>query len=307
MNLRSVDLNLLVVLRALLKERHVSRAAEQLNMSQPATSRALQRLRLMFDDPLLVRTPSGYDLSGRAEVLLPRLEEVLTQTSSLITEPDFDPKLSSQTIKFYALEAEVIEFLPPFFQCMREKAPHMSLQILSNPMDQFEALESGEVHFAISTFQPSSGASELRSLELGELSFAVVMSADNPLADQELTVDAFIQAEHGYVSLTGRGRSLLEQKLIVTGHLEQGAHLKTPLRLSNFGSIGPLCEHSDVIFNLPRQIAVEIAKGRNIVVKDTIPELSLLNTKMRLYWHERHHKDPMCRWVRQELKQLARG
>lgn len=302
MNLRGVDLNLLVVLQALLKERHVSRAAERLNMSQPATSRALQRLRSMFDDPLLVRTPDGYDLSVRAGSLLPRLNEILKQTGSLISEPGFDPATSSQLLKFYALEAEVIQFLPDLFQRLRKHAPNMSLQVFSNPMDQFEALENGEVHFTISTFEPSSSASQLRSLGVGRLSFAVLMSADNPLAKGDLTTESFIQAAHGSVSLTGRGRSLLEQKLIVMGYLSQGAQLRTPLKLTNFGTIGPMCEHSDVIFVLPRQIAEEIAKGRNIVIKEAPAELDLDGIEMRLYWHERHHKDPMCRWVRQQFK-----
>ncbi len=101
MNLRDLDLNLLVVLRQLLKERHVSRAAEQLGMSQPAVSRALQRLRGLFADPLPVRTPDGYVPSARAEALLPGLEQLIGDIERLIAGPTFAPEASTQTVRFY--------------------------------------------------------------------------------------------------------------------------------------------------------------------------------------------------------------
>ncbi|OAD21170.1 transcriptional Regulator, LysR family, partial [Candidatus Thiomargarita nelsonii] len=122
MNLRTIDLNLLVVLQQLLEERHVSRAAEQLCMSQPAVSRALQRLREMLDDPLLVRTSHGYDLSARATSLLPQLNQLLGDAERLITGPAFEPANSTQTVRFYGPDPEISWFLPPLFERMRQLA-----------------------------------------------------------------------------------------------------------------------------------------------------------------------------------------
>lgn len=91
-NLRSVDLNLLTVLQALIEERHVTRAAEKLHMSQSAVSRALQRLRVLFNDPLLVKSAEGYTLSSRANKLSTELSFVLQSVTSLIQEHEFNPR-----------------------------------------------------------------------------------------------------------------------------------------------------------------------------------------------------------------------
>ena len=154
MNLRTIDLNLLVVLQQLLQERHVSRAAEQLHMSQPAVSRALQRLRQTFDDPLLVRSTEGYDLSARATSLLPQLNQLLDNTKSLITGPAFEPASSLQTVRFYGPDPEIDWFLPLLFARMRDQAPYMGLEARSEPQDHFALLESGDVHFVLSAFKP---------------------------------------------------------------------------------------------------------------------------------------------------------
>ncbi|WP_241235026.1 LysR family transcriptional regulator [Amphritea opalescens] len=109
-NLRSVDLNLLVILQKLLETRHVTHAAEQLSMSQPAVSRALQRLRSTFDDPLLVKTAQGFDLSARGADILPRLQRLTDGVKELIAEPVFDPASAVDVVRVYGLDLEVVCF-----------------------------------------------------------------------------------------------------------------------------------------------------------------------------------------------------
>lgn len=305
MNMRSVDLNLLTVLHQLLLERHVSRAAERLNMSQPAVSRALQRLRATFDDPLLVKTSNGYDLSARAVVLLPQLEEWLAVAERLIKQPIFEAKKSSQTVRFYAPDPEVSWFLPPLFERMRDLAPGMSLQARSDPRDHFELLASGEVHFVLTPLKPSSNTAHLRTLQLAPMDFSIVMSEAHPLAREPLTLDTYIKANHGVISLTGRGSNWIEQRLIAQGVLSPNEKLRVPLSLSSFSSIAAFCEHSDVMFHLPRKFAEEIARGRQLIVRESLPEL-FADEKLHvyLYWHERFHRDPMCLWVRDQVREI---
>lgn len=304
MNLRTVDLNLLVVLQGLLEERHVSRAAERMNMSQPAVSRALQRLRELFDDPLLVRTPQGYDLSARAAGLLPKLDQLLEGADRLISGPKFDPSTSTQIVRFYGPDPEISAYLPALFQQMRQAAPHMSLEVRSDPMDHFALLERGEVHFVFTPYEPSANTGQLRSMTVERLEFGIVMSADNPLAKCRLTMKRYLAASHGFVSLTGRGAALMEQDLADKGHLQRGQKLSIPLYLSSFTSIASFCERSDLLFHLPRRFAEEMAQGRNLVVRDELPGLEPRFSHVYLYWHERFHRDPMCVWVREQLKAL---
>ena len=301
-NLRSLDLNLLVVLRQLLEDRHVSRAGEQLGMSQPAVSRALQRLRAVFDDPLLVRTSRGFELSARAEALLPALSQLLQDAERLVSRPTFDPAASTQVVRFYGPEPEIGWFLPPLFERMRRLAPGMTLEVKSEPREHFGQLERGEVHFVLSPFEPRSSTAELHRLRLAPLTLAVVMSADNPLAQGPLSVERFAAASHGLVSLTGRGTGMLQRELAGQGHLAPGDALHQPLRLSSFTSIAAFCEHSDVVFRLPRRFAEELARGRNLVVREVVPQTSTEVTHVSLYWHERFHQEPMCVWIREQLK-----
>jgi DNA-binding transcriptional LysR family regulator len=301
-NLRTLDLNLLVVLRQLLADRHVTRAAEQLGMSQPAVSRALQRLRALFDDPLLVRTARGLERSARAEALLPDLTQWLEDAERLVSRPTFEPATSTQTVRFYGPEPEIGWFLPPLFERMRRLAPGMVLEVNSEPRDHFGPLERGEVHFVLSPFQPGAGTAQLHGLRLAPLTFALVMSADNPLAQGTLSVERFAAASHGLVSLTGRGVGMLEHELTAQGHLAPGERLNQPLRLSSFTSIAAFCERSDVVFRLPRRFAEELVRGRKLVLREALPWTDIAFTHVYLYWHERFHKEPMCVWIREQLK-----
>ncbi len=307
MNLRNIDLNLLVVLQQLLRERHVSKAAEQLNMSQPAVSRALQRLRQMLGDELLVRTSQGYDLSARALLLQAQLDQLLEDTQRLITEPEFIPETSMQTVRFYGPDPEINHYLPPLFAQIRQQAPQMRMQVRSDPQDNFALLEAGEVHFVLTALQPEVNISHLYGLKLTDLVFTVVMNKDHPLAKGEVSIEDYLNAKHGMVALTGRGSSLLEQYLMVRGYLGPGEQLDTPLHLSSFYAISSFAEHSDVLFHVPKYFTEDVIRGRNLIARDILPEVLSIqpNKHVYLYWHQRHHQDPMCCWVRELLRALA--
>lgn len=295
-NLRSVDLNLLVVLQQLLETRHVTRAAELLHMSQPAVSRALQRLRGTLDDQLLVRTTHGYDLSARGKELLPHLQDLMSGITQLVTPPSFDPNSSEDVVKFYGLDLEVACFLPQLMTVIRQEAPRMRMEIRSEPRDQFEMLENGDVHFTITGISPKTNEDQYRRLLLAQTGTVCLMSADNSLAKGKLTLDKYVAASHGLVSITGLGPGMIDHHLA-----ELGLKRHLALRLPNFMTAAEYCENSDILFVLPEIVARKIAKGRNIVLKPVPDELSSRSVSFSLYWHERHHRDPMCIWIRQKI------
>ncbi len=307
MNLRSIDLNLLVVLRQLLEDRHVTKAAEQLNMSQPAVSRALQRLRELFADELLVKTANSYALSARAEELLPQLNRLLDSTEQMIIGSTFDPAESVQTVKFYGSDPHITEFLPPLFAQMREHAPHMKLEAYSDPRDHFDLLESGDIHFVISSFQPTTNTDQYHYLVLSKMELAIVMREDHPLAHELFTLENYLAEKHGAIALTGRGPTILDQKLTREGKLARGEQLDIALRLTSFTAIARFCEQSDILFHLPKHFAQQMARGHKLIVRDTLPELKPEYDRVYLYWHARYHNDPMCIWIREQLKQLNMG
>lgn len=298
-NLRSVDLNLLVVLQQLLETRHVTRAAELLNMSQPAVSRALQRLRDTFDDPLLVRTAHGYALSARGIDILPRLQILISGVEQLIAEPKFNPAEAEDIVRVYGLDLEVACFVSPLMKVLRSEAPNMRLEVRTEPRNHFELLEKGEVQFALTGMVPQVGEGQYRRLLIAQSGVVCMMAADHPLASEALTLDGYLSASHGLVSMTGHGPGHVDERLEQLG---RERHLA--LRLSNFMTAADFCETSDLLFYLPQIVAQRIAQGRNIVLKPVPDELKSPPINFYLYWHERHHRDPMCRWIRQRILQV---
>lgn len=295
-NLRKIDLNLLVILEVLLEERHVTRAAEQLEMSQPAVSRALQRLRETFDDPLLVKSMHGYDLSARAEELLPALKGVLQDLGQLIGRPGFDPASSSAQVRVACLDLEGALFLPKLLETMRHEARQMQLDIHSQPGDHFRLLQQGDVDFVISGLGPPQGEAQINRVALATTRVVCVMSRGHPLARQALSLDDYVSASHGFVSMTGRGVSVMDK--LLRGH---GLQRDVVVRTNSFLTVPEFCAGTDLLFALPEIVAERLCRDGQLVMQPLPAELAERELKFYLYWHQRNHRDPMSQWVRRQL------
>ncbi|WP_040661392.1 LysR family transcriptional regulator [Neptuniibacter caesariensis] len=299
MNLRSVDLNLLVVLQALIDEQHVSKAAERLNMSQPAVSRALQRLRTTLQDPILVRTGSGYDLSARAVVLREQLSHVLHEVQAIMQPEQFDPMQAEGVLKLTGLDLELILLMPDVIRMLREKAPNLRVEVVPQLPEHFELLERGDVHFTITGLFPQTHHDQYRRIEIARTGHVCVMDRDNPLAKGELSLQDYANASHGLVSITGKGPGMMDDALG-----EFGYKRKVMLRLANFMSVAQFCQQSDLIFTLPKIMATHLAQGTSLVLRPLPKEFALPEVVLYMYWHDRYHHDPMCSWVRAELAEI---
>lgn len=298
-NLRGVDLNLLVVLEALLRERHITRAATSLSMSQPAVSRALGRLRETFDDPLLVRGPAGLTLSERAEGLRQPLADLLAGLSGLVAAPDFEPADATGSLRIGCLDLEAAIYLPDLVPAIRQNAPNMQLEIYSHPDDYFALLAEGRLHLAISGLEPWAGAAQFHRRVIDHTHSEVLMGQDNALADPPMTLERYSAARHGVVSITGRGPAMMDERLA-----RQGVHRQVALKLSSFANVPDACANSDVIFSLPHRLTRRLAARDGRLVTRPLPgALQEQRFPMYLYWHARHHNDAMSLWFRRLLLQ----
>ena len=293
-NIRSLDLNLLVILDALLEERQVTAAAQRLEMSQPAVSRALSRLREMFSDPLLVRGDEGYDLSARARYLQPTLKTVLSGVKQMVAPMSFDPSSASETVRVGALDMEMALYMPDIMKRLRDQAPGMSLEILSKPADYFVSLAKGELHLALSGQEPDFATDQFHRAEIDRTHSLCVMGAQNPVAQHELTLERYLSAAHGFVSISGKGPAIVDM------HLKQmGYQRRVAARLSSFFNIPEFCEHTDLIFAVPARLAERLCQSHKLVTRPLPPEIPQPIIQFYLYWHARFHQDPMHRWFRQ--------
>src|ERR1700751_2788696 len=128
-HLRHVDLNLLLALHALLEERPVPRAAKRCFLSQSAMSRALERLREMFDDPLLIRSGRAYERTVRGDALLRELQSLLPRLEAMVRGQDFDPQRSQERFRLAVTDHASITLIPPLIRRIRSTAPDIRLEV----------------------------------------------------------------------------------------------------------------------------------------------------------------------------------
>ncbi|WP_338591400.1 LysR family transcriptional regulator [Shewanella khirikhana] len=138
--LRASDLNALFTLSVLLEHAHVSRAAQALGMSQSAMSQALNRLRVLFEDPLLIKSHNGMTLSSKAEAMLPELQNCLTMASALLGDQSFDPAKAQEQVRFAMNDVAAQLLIPDLISHFGERAPGLTLDYQAQHKDCFQSL-----------------------------------------------------------------------------------------------------------------------------------------------------------------------
>ncbi|AKF04231.1 LysR family transcriptional regulator [Sandaracinus amylolyticus] len=298
MNLRSVDLNLLVVLDALLEERHVTRAGKRLGLSQPAASNALERLRAMFGDPLLERTRDGLRPTPRAESLRPALRDALESTARLVARARPDLSTIVQTVRWSVVDYGLPLFVPPLLASLAEHAPGIDLVVSpwSGAEDALAAVSDGALDLAVSVHAP--GASELRWQRLFEERYVVAMRADHP-ARRRFTLERWLALPHVVVSGRGQASGALDAALAARG-LSRRVGLVVP----SFLAVPAIVAGSDLVALVPeRVLRAVVCPG--IVARE--PPLAVSGFEVGLGWHPRRDGDLATMRVAQEIVRIARA
>lgn len=298
MDIRKVDLNLLVVFDALLRELSVSRAAEALGMSQPAMSFALGKLRVMFDDPLFIRASRGVRPTPRAEQLAAPLQSVLDQIKSAVLQPPaFDPSTTRRTFTFRMADVGELVFLPKIRAHLARVAPEANIRILATPPAQIEeALESGELDLAVGYFPTLQGAA-IYQQRLFSHSLVCVVRKDHPVIGDQITRAQFMQAQHVVVHRENVSHELFEQALA-----EQGLSRRIVVSVPHFLAIPLLIAESDMVATVP--YAVGLSFARMAELKVLRPPTRVPPVDVKQFWHARFHRDQANTWIRGVIAEL---
>ncbi|HBD92030.1 MAG: LysR family transcriptional regulator [Rhodobacteraceae bacterium GWE1_64_9] len=293
MNLRALDLNLLVILDALLDEAHVSRAADRLNLSQPAASAALQRCRHLFRDDLLERGRGTMRLTPRAEALRAPLKSLLAGVTDLVDPAE--PPLAElrQTLRIAMADFPALLVIGPLQRALRSTAPGLDLVI--QPWHGAEAARSalvaGTTDLAISVF-PTEDAEIDRQALLTE-HYVIALRPGHPaLAGFDL--QGWLAFPHILVSGRGDSRSPLDGVLARLG-LARRVGLVVP----SFGMVPDLLRGSDMIAMLPSRILTVAPDLASLPVPIEVAGFTL-----HLAWHRRRAKDTGLRHVAAQLARL---
>ncbi len=203
LNIAKIDLNLLVYLDVLLREGSVTKAANQLSITQPAMSNGLKRLRDLFKDPLLVRTSDGMTPTKRAIELQPVIRDVLSKLeSSIQPEIEFDPATSTRTFRIMTSDYAESTLLLELIGRLAEFAPSITLDLITPSDVTFHDVEQGKVDMAINRFDELPLSFHQKVIWYD--TFSCVVAASHPDKDN-FTLDAYLRGQHIWVSKTGFG------------------------------------------------------------------------------------------------------
>ncbi|RIY31871.1 transcriptional regulator [Psittacicella hinzii] len=294
-NIKNLDLNLLKALDALLDEQNVSRAAQKLNLTQPAVSSILAKLRDKFDDPLFIRTATGLMPTERALSLAEPVKRILHDIERLVAIPEFDPSLLERTFKIAATDNITRRLVLPLTQHLLKISPKIKIAFLSaQGRDLEELLRKGELDLVI--VAESAMPVNLRAKVLYHEHYVCVMSKTHPLASQELDLEAFCAYQQVLVSYWGgnfQGATDLALR-------EVNKQREVVLSINNFLLLPEILRKSDYIAIAPAHL---VTANDELVVKK--PPIEVKGYNKLMGWHERVHYDQVHKWLREQVVQIV--
>ncbi len=294
MNVQDIDLNLLRVFDAVLRQGGVTPAASTLGLTQPAVSNALARLRKLFGDSLFVRTPSGMEPTPFARELAQPVRQALALLESALAHgPGFDPGSATRAFRFYMSDVGQIEFLPPLVERVQREAPGVRLEAVALDVDDIgAALAAGGLDLAIG-FLPGLGP-PVRRRPLFRDPYVCLMRADHPITT--LTRKRFLEVSHALVTYRG-GHRVIEEAFE-----RAGLARKIALRVPHFTVVPMVLERTDLVLTLPGRVA-RVFERRG-AFKSLPPPLAIPPAEVAVHWHERFEADPGNRWLREQVIDL---
>jgi DNA-binding transcriptional LysR family regulator len=282
-NLRTFDLNLLVAFDVLMRELNVTRAAEQMFVTQSAMSHILHRLRQQLDDALLVKTPTGMKPTERALALIEPVRALLAEMEQLIQPP--------------------LEFLliPALTGAVDQIAPSIDLHVkrteASFPVAQ---LENGSLDVVLGFGSVLNPPAHLRCQTLFDDEMVCVVRQNHPIIRTAPSLEDYIVVPHMLISWKGTPAGIIDQHL-----QEMGLERRIKLIVPNFLSAPLIVAQTDMVLSLPYKLAKRFTK---FVPLEIFPvPIQLPAYDLVMIWHPLHDKDPAHQWLRAKIMAIGQN
>lgn len=303
-NKRSSDVYALQCLMTLVAEAHVTRAADQLGISQPAMSAMLAKLRTRFADPLLVKTEAGMVPTERARELAIRARLAIEGIEQIFQEGrSFDPASSDAHFHLIASEAVAFFLIPRLMARLRAHAPGVAVSLRQPDVTRLrEELEDGRADMMIGYLRTVSP--HLRATRLRARSLRVVVWKDHPEIGRKISLDQYTRYPHVCYSPTAAGGSTVEMQ-VESRLAERGARRRVALYLPSVLAMPAAIAGSDLLATMAADVAEPVAPLFGLKVLQ--PPIDLGSVDMSMYWHERAHKNPAHQWFRKIVADVARS
>lgn len=299
MQLSSIDLNLLLVLSALLETGSVKEAARRLALSPSATSHALGRLREVLDDPVLVRAGRSMVLSARAEALAPRVRRILEESEALFRQAEgFDPAHLSRAFRVIGNDYGELLIVAPLGATLATAAPGVDLFAVPEPTGgAIEALRRGDADVALGVFgelPPDLGKTRLFRDE-----FVCLLRDGHPALGRRWTKRRFAALDHVLVAPRGTPRGAVDSILA-----EHGLERRVARTVSTFLVAPHLVAGTDFVVTISRRFAERLGPSLGLVQRK--PPVAPEGFYVSMIWHRRFDADPEHRWLRESIEAEVR-
>jgi DNA-binding transcriptional LysR family regulator len=301
-NLSHIDLNLLVHLDALLRNRSVTRAAAQVGIGQSAMSHNLARLRELFSDELLTRGPEGMRLTPRATALLEPVKTMLAQVEALVSrEQAFDPATAVRTIRFGLPDSMEVLIMPALLARLRQVAPGIHLRLYNiDPSRLLDDLDADVMDLAIFYEPLREGQVHHKRRKLFTETFLCMFNAENTGVTPPISLDDYVRLPHVLTSMA-QGTS---PRGFVDDALEKlGLRRSVALTTQRFLTVPSLVSHAPVIVTMGSRLARRFSAELGLSLSP--PPVDLDEVTVSLLWHASYDHDPAHAWLRNQLVELV--
>jgi DNA-binding transcriptional LysR family regulator len=296
-HLRQADLNLLVVFTVLAEERNVTRAAARLLLSQPAVSRALQRLRDMFHDDLLIRSSSGYEPTPKGQRLLHELETSLPRLDRLLSGAEFDPTTEETTFRIAGTDHAAHVLCPLLCLTVVPRAHKIYFQYLPLHDGTFDAMEKGRIDLVLIA-DDGTGPAHFAKEVIFEVDFVCVVAKESKFS-RALTLKQYLSAEHVGVGILGGVQNVPEQRLASVG-AKRHCRIWVPFHTTAMRSVAG----TNLVATIPRRVAESEVSNRAIKI---VKAPAVLGTfKYLMAWHPRMNSDAAHNWLRSIVREAGK-
>jgi DNA-binding transcriptional LysR family regulator len=297
MELRDIDLNLLVVFNQMLLDRRVSTAADKLGVTQPAISNALKRLRLLLKDELFLRTSQGMEPTPYALHLAEPVAYALNALQNALNQRDsFDPQTSDRTFTLAVTDIGEMYFMPPLMDALAKRAPSIRISTVRNTTGNLkEDMASGTVDLAVGLLPHLQSGFFQRRLFLQR--YVCMFRRGHPLARNPMSLEDFCVMEHVGVVAANTGHGEVDNSLDRLG-IKRRMRLVVP----HFIAVGHILQSTDLIATVPERFALRCEVPFGLVSSPhpvNLPEIAI-----NLFWHAKYNRDPANMWLRQLIVEL---
>jgi DNA-binding transcriptional LysR family regulator len=301
MDLRRLDLNLLIILDALLEDGSITRVAERLELSQPTVSAALGRLRTVLNDELFVRAHGTMQPTERAMQLREPVQRILrTVRHEILTAARFDPAELTGPITVCMSDFGELEFLPGLMSRIESAAPNASIVcVVREPHALAAAMDEGEIDLAVGYF-PDLQTAVFKQQVLFNRDSVCIVRRDHPELSAGVTLEQYKQARHLVVEQDTRSQDVVAHALA-----EHNIVRRVAVTISHFVNLPPLIACSNLLATIARPIARNAARSFPIVLLP-VP-FPVVPLQIKQIWHRRFDKSPRLTWLRNLVADMSQN